>query len=341
MSHDYERQSRWDRAEADRPDTGPSGAANFKRLTAPVGIRHGRQVANHVNDQKAVMDMLDKLSTEFGGNRNASTGAFEVWWPLPIEGKCNPTLFAIILRVQNYFYTWGGTKPAPGGLGFPPDGVVDPGGKTQQLMMDFSGDNPPFPAATDPKDLAIKAIPLASQWVQGAAGYLGRYKAWRQAGRRGAFDDTAARIHLHLDTLNDRDCIPRIDEWIDNYRRIATAFSKAQTVFVRQNREQALQARLGMNCWGVMIPAWATADKNIWFGPDMIGLGPKCKAAILIHEGGHFIRPKIGHQGGERGPEYDKQTADQALTSAYVCANFATHATTGRDERFGLARANE
>jgi hypothetical protein len=83
-----------------------------------------------------------------------------------------------------------------------------------------------------------------------------------------------------------------------------------------------------------MIPAWARANAKIWFGPDMIGLGPKCKAAILIHEAGHYIRMKIGHQGGERGPACDNQSADQALTSAYVCANFATHAATGRDERF-------
>lgn len=338
MSYEYERQSRHDRPE---PDTGPSGAANFKRMTGPVGIRHGKQVANHVNDQKTVMDMLDKLSSDYGGNRNATTGATEIWWPLPIEGKCNPTLFSMILRVQNFFYTWGGTKPPPWALGFVPDGVVDPGGRTQQLMMQMSGSNPPFPAASDPKEIAIKAIPLASGWVNGAIQYLGRYRAWRQAGRVGAFDDAAARIHLHLDTLSDRDAIPRINEWIENYHWIAAAFRTASAVFVKQTREQALNARLSMNCWGVMIPAWASANENIWFGPDMIGLGPKCKAAILIHEGGHYIRAKIGHQGGERGPEYDKQTADQALTSAYVCANFATHATTGNDERFGLARANE
>ena len=36
-----------------------------------------------------------------------------------------------------------------------------------------------------------------------------------------------------------------------------------------------------------------------------------------------------------------KELADQALTSAYVCANFATHASIGRDERFGLARPSE
>jgi hypothetical protein len=182
---------------------------------------------------------------------------------------------------------------------------------------------------------------VASQWVQGASAYLDRYKKWRQGSFLGPFDDTAARVHLHLDKLSDGDSISRIDEWIDNYRRIANAFANAQTVFVRQNREQALAARLSMNCWGAFIPAWARADVNIWFGPDMIGLGPKCKAAILIHEAGHYIRAKIGHQGGESGPAYDTQTADQALTSAYVCANFATHATTGRDERFGLARANE
>jgi hypothetical protein len=341
MLDEYERQSRFDRLEGELAEQAPSGAAKFKRLTAPVGIRHGRQVANHVNDQRAVMDMLDKLSGDFGGNRNPSTGNTEVWWPLPTEGKCNPVLFSMILRVQGFFYTWGGTMAPPGALGFKPDGVVDPGGKTEKLMMDYSGANPPFPAATDPKQLAKAAIPIAWQWVSGASSYLTKYKAWRQNGRITPFDDTAAKTHLHTDRLSDGDSIQRINEWIDNYRWIGAAFSTAESVFVRQTREQALQARLKMDCWGVTIPAWALANENIWFGPDMIGLGIRCRAAILIHEAGHYIKDKIGHQGGERGPDYDKQSADQALTSAYVCANFATHAATGRDERFGLARPNE
>src|SRR5688500_18853493 len=123
MLEEYERQSRGDRAEGTKPDSGPSsGAANFKRITAPVGVRNGRQLANHVNDQRSVMDLLDKLSTEFGGNRNKSTGALEVWWSLPIEGKCHIVLWTMIVRVQGFFYTWGGTMPPPGVLGFRPDG---------------------------------------------------------------------------------------------------------------------------------------------------------------------------------------------------------------------------
>jgi hypothetical protein len=287
------------------------------------------------------MDMLDKLSNDYGGTRNKSTGALEVAWPAPAEGKCNVVLWGMILRVQNFFYTWGGTMPPPGALGYVPDGVVDPGGKTQRLMMQCSGDNPPFPAATSPKELAKAAIPTARQWIQGASAYLVRYKKWRQDGKPGSFDDAAAKIHLHLDRLSDRDSIARIDEWIENYRRIGAAFDNAETVFVRTTREESLKARISMNCWGVTIPAWAIADKKIWFGPDMIGLGVKCRAAILVHEAGHYIRAKIGHQGGERGRAYDFQSADEALTSAYVCPNFATHATTGRDERYGLARPKE
>ncbi len=340
MAEELEHRSR--RSEREDPDSEPTGAAKFKRLTAPVGIHHGRKVANHVNDQRAVMDMLDKLSNDFGGNRDKSSGALEVAWPAPAEGKCNVVLWSMILRVQNFFYTWGGTMPPPGALRFLPDGVVDPGGKTQQLMMQYSGQNPPFPAGgTKPKELAKAAIPTARQWIQGAATYLDRYKTWRRGGRIGAFDETAAKVHLHLDLLGDRDSISRIDEWIENYRRIGSALDNAETVFVNQTREESLKARLSMNCWGVTIPAWAIADKKIWFGPDMIGLGLKCRAAILLHEGGHYIRAKIGHQGGERGPAYDSQSADQALTSAYVCANFATHAATGRDERYGLARPLE
>jgi hypothetical protein len=298
MHEDYEVTSRW----ADREDDSPSEAAKFKKMRGPVGIHHGRKVSNTVSDQRAVMNLLDKLSTNFGGNRDKSTGRLEVAWPAPAEGKCNVVLWSMILRVQNFFYTWGGTMPPPGALGFVPDGVVDPGGKTEQLMIACSGKNPPYPAVgTNPKELAKAAIPTARRWIQGASAYLVRYKTWRQGGKSGSFDDAAVKTHLHLDRISDRDSIGQIDEWIENYRRIGSAFDNAETVFVRTTREEALKARLSMNCWGVMIPAWAIADKNIWFGPDMIGLGMNCRAAILIHEGGHYIRSKIGHQGGERG----------------------------------------
>lgn len=341
MASDYERQSRDDRREAERPDDGPKGAAQFKALQGPVGIRGGKQVANRIGDQTALMDMFDKLRTDFGGNRNPD-GTLEIWWPLPIEGQCNLTLWSVILRVQNYFYMNGGTKQPPGDLGFVPDGVVDPGGRTQYLITFFGGSNlPPMPAGTNPKELAKAAIPTALRWANGATAYLQKYKAWRSARRSFPFDDGAANTHLHLDRLNDADSIARVGEWLENYRLIIGAFNNSDRVFVRATREEALAARNNMNCWGQEIPAWASANANMWFGPDMIGLGPNCKSAILLHEGGHYIKAKIGHQGGERGNAYDTQSADQALTSAYVCANFATHATTGRDERFGLARPKE
>ena len=334
MSQEYERQSREERLEGSKPDAGPSGSVSYKKLRAPVGIRiGGHQVKNHVGDQKTVMDMLDKLGSQHGGNRK-SDGSLEVWWPIPTEGRCNTLLWTVILRVQNTFY-------ARGGLGAKPDGVVDPGGRTEYLMMHYGGDGPPPLPASNTKELAKASVPHAMKWVQGASAYLGRYKAWRSAKRTFAFDATAANVHLHLDKLDDAACLSRIGEWLENYQRIAGALSNAETVFVRATRQEALAARNTMRCWGITIPAWATPQKNIWFGPDFIGLGPNCKAAILIHEAGHYIKSKIGHQGGERGPAYDSQTPDQALTSAYVCANFATHATIGRDERYGLARPSE
>lgn len=332
MAQEYERQSREARLEGSKPDTSPSGSVPYRALKAPVGIRMGgRHATNHVGDQKAVMDMLDKLSVEHGGNRKGD-GTFEVWWPLPIEGKCNLTLGSLILRAQNTFH-------ARKQLGFTPDGVVDPGGRTEYLIKLFGGSGPPpMPAASSPKELAKASMPLAMKWVQGAGAYIQKYQAWRAARRAFPFDATAAHVHLHLDKLDDAACISRIREWQENYRLIAAALNNAEKVFVRATRDEALAARNAMNCWGVTIPAWATPQGNIWFGPDFLGLGPNCRAAILVHEAGHYIKAKIGHQGGERGSVYDSQTADEALTSAYVCANFSTHATTGRDERFGLAR---
>ncbi len=336
---DYIRTERRDRPEPAPP--GPSGSTPFKKLTAPVGIRHGTQVTNRASDQRAVMYMLDNVQADIGGNRNGD-GSLVVFWPLVDEGRCHEVLRDGILRFQTFFFTHGGTGKPPGALGFKPDGVVDPGGRTAQLLhSNRRAASLPMPAS-DVKEVAKAAIPLATTWAQGALTYLQGYRAWRIR-KRGAplFDATAANVHLHLDRLGDIDSIRRIDEWISNYQKILGALRNAEHVFVRATREEALAARNEMNCFGVSVPAWARANINIWFGPDMLGLGPKCKSAILIHEAGHFVAAKIGHQGGERGFAYDNQSADQALTSAYVCANFATHATTGKDERFGLARPRE
>lgn len=331
MSLDQERQSRRDRVPVTEP--GPSHSVPCKALRGPVGIRHGvRQMANKLRDQENVMDMLDNLRVEYGGNRRAD-GTLEVWWPLPTEGRCHPVLHAMILRAQNYFYT-------RGLLGVRPDGVIDPGGRTQALIMQHSGARMPH-AMVNPMALAKAAVPLAIQWATGANTYLIRYKAWRLADRAFDFDPTAANVHLHLDSLGPGEVGRRIDEWVQNYQLLQRTLFNPDGVFVAASREEALAARNEMNCWGQAVPAWARPNDHIWFGPDMLGLGLKCRAAILLHEGGHYIRAKIGHQGGERGDEYDNQSADEALTSAYVCANFATHATTGIDERYGLARPSE
>lgn len=337
MASEYERQTREDRKEAELVDKGASGAVAFKQLRAPVGTRWGSQVTNHVSDQRTVMSMLDNLRTSFGGNRRGN-GSLEVVWPIPAEGRCHSILAAMILRVQKEFY-------ALGELGFRPDGAIDPGGRTFNLIIKYSGHIPIFPVS-DPKSIALRAVPLALTWVEGASNYLQRYKSWRSSGRTFGLDPVAANTHLHLDTLDDIQSHSRINEWIENYRMISETLCDAENVFVRASREEALTARAWMDCWGQFIPAWALPKSNtppgkIWFGPDFLGLGPNCKAAILVHEAGHYIKPKIGHQGGERGSEYDRQSADQALTSAYVCANFAAHASTGRDERFGLARPSE
>ena len=111
MSLDYEYRGRADR-EFVAP-SGPSGATPFKQLRGPVGIRHGKQVANHVGDQQTVMSLLDNVRVDYGGNRKGD-GTVDVFWPLVTEGVCHNVLWLGILRFQNFQYTAGGTRPPPG-----------------------------------------------------------------------------------------------------------------------------------------------------------------------------------------------------------------------------------
>ncbi len=305
-----------------------------KRLKGPVGIRKGLyQVTNLIDDQQSIMALLDDIRLAEGGNLQPD-GEVQAIWPLPTPGKCNIVLWCGLLRFQNAQY-------AAGSLPFEPDGVADPDGVTYKLMVEVRRHVPPMTAG-NPRRVAMETAPIALSWVNECIRHLKDYRDWltkpekRVMITREAFDPVYT--HLKFGQLSDQDAVRYTDTYIQNYTLMASIFNRPDAIFKVASIEDQLRVSRSNSCFGLVMPAWAIANNAIWFGPDFIGLGPKCRTAILIHECGHYIHPSILHEGGERGPEYDSLRPEVALRSAYVYANFASHVVDGWDARHGLAR---
>ena len=81
--------------------------------------------------------------------------------------------------------------------------------------------------------------------------------------------------------------------------------------------------------------------KAIFFTSDFPPIGPKCKAAVMIHQLAHFIDSRIRDIAGNSGPAYDRLDFDTALFNVHCYPNFAANATPPYlDERFGISKPN-
>jgi hypothetical protein len=88
--------------------------------------------------------------------------------------------------------------------------------------------------------------------------------------------------------------------------------------------------------------------KKIFFCRNYLGKGPLFQTAVIVHEGVHFVHPRIDHIASEL-PKFDgtpvngalapsthnyvRMTNDEAFRNAYTYAQFALHALKGTDYR--------
>ena len=208
------------------------------------------------------------------------------------------------------------------------------------------------PPAHTSRDMALAAVPTAQFWASGAISEIETMLVLRETDDLQRNPSTpfpsifnAINTHFHLD--RDR---PHLRQTL---RRIREVLSRIQRVLAEAPRFFQNGPRRANSPWadasmgGFQLPG--TRFNHITFRPDFVTIGPNTRAAILLHEGAHFVGGinVINHfatefpvpQGAAQGPghtrNYQALHTDEALRNASSYAAYAIHATTLADSRFG------
>jgi hypothetical protein len=204
------------------------------------------------------------------------------------------------------------------------------------------------------KDLALADAPMGQSLVRNALTALSQIERDISILESGAslslgtprWDALGKHFHLsfQVTTATTRALTKADLEFIKkNYQGVAQVFVNASFAF--QNGPAAKPG----------APASARIDlQKIFFAPiykdtdsaDGAAIGPRSRAAILVHEAVHLVDNLSGNDAtthiSEFSPAYDTQSADNALHNPSSYATFAWHVTRGFDTpRFGLGAARK
>lgn len=215
--------------------------------------------------------------------------------------------------------------------------------QTQAVTQRLEPPKPVDPEADRPRVAAEEAKPLALFWVDNAMAMLRSalrsFEPEPPADIRITLGLETARRHFHTDrlesTLTESDAIKLIEK---NFQAMRRALSASGSIFISADDETATRNTRGYFGSGMVVAAFAYAQKNISFTSHYPTLGPKCKAAVIVHQLAHFIDPKMRDQSCG-GLIYDLADFDTSLFNVHCYPNFAVNATPPYlDERYGLTR---
>jgi len=191
------------------------------------------------------------------------------------------------------------------------------------------------------------AKPLAASWIANSLRMLalGRrvLEAGREPGHLEKITLAAVRTHFHTDQrpagLSESGAIKMI-EW--NFQSISRALSMSDSIFAYVDGETAAQNTRGYFGSEFIVPAYAYAVSSIAFTADFPGLGPKCRAAVIIHQLAHFIDARIRDIAGAKGAAYRSLDLASALFNVHCYPNFAINVSPPfLDDRFGMTRPED
>lgn len=281
----------------------------------------GNNGANREADVREVQILLNATPTGEGGPDPV----------LDIDGWCGPKTIAAIRAYQQKQFGW-------------QDGRVDPGKNTiGRLNATASGSfaRPVPPPDVDPATLALGGIDQATIWASAALRAVDRAVEEIDAGGTLAGIDPlhlAAlgghfRLHSAMSGPQSRGFLETIRR---NYRGALDTLRRAQSVFVSVSRRQASldQAPSAPGYtrfsepirWSQMFHPWVGEPPNRpgldWTGS---GFGPKCRAAMVLHEPIHHVDIRGNFDIYEHGPEYLSMTPERACHNASSYPSFGAH----------------
>jgi peptidoglycan hydrolase-like protein with peptidoglycan-binding domain len=209
---------------------------------------------------------------------------------------------------------------------------------------------PSGPASPTAK--ALEQLPLAIMWATGAQAHASSLLAGMNASGGVIFLPflfNTVNTHFHLDR-DPSSIMVNLQKIVSVFSRINRVLARASTFFrdgpalAKFNTADAVMG--GFNHPGTDL-------FFITFRPGYVGFGPKCRTAMIIHEGAHFVGgdnqikhfamefPKPNGTPQDTGTRnYTDMLTSEALCNASSYAAFAIHATTGIDSRFGAGDPN-
>lgn len=183
---------------------------------------------------------------------------------------------------------------------------------------------------------------LAKGWTEGALKWLREDLARATAGQGSApgIGAQALLTHFRLSSVDQRKAyLPMIIQGFEASKKIMEA--PAGSVRFRTAAEAV--ADRGADAQGVPYPAYTYHRQSMSFTSTFTNFGPKCQAAMVLHESVHFHDPAATNANDlyEHGPAYATMSADQAAHNPSSYVSFAGHIAYGADVRYGAGRPDE
>lgn len=226
------------------------------------------------------------------------------------------------------------------------DGRVDPGKSTIKRLNEIAqGADTRTVALPDmaPADLARQGVPQATIWA--SAGLNAINKAIQQVNSTGtlsgltAVELTALAAHFKLvPTISKQQLLTLLEVVRKNFAGAQNVLNSSATMFRSVSRQQMSQDFRNMDgAPGYVMPGnrtrvnWTPLFRPRSSGPrpgrDWTGdgFGPKCRAAMVLHEPIHIVDSRGGLDIYEHGAAYLTMTADQAVHNASSYPSFGAH----------------
>ncbi|MCQ6563993.1 hemopexin repeat-containing protein [Paenibacillus mendelii] len=196
--------------------------------------------------------------------------------------------------------------------------------------------------------LAGQAKSKAFGWLWTAVSKLEAYIDVLAANASDSFMEATLQTHFHIPpSLPNSEKVGRINEILSNYEKVDRALHRAPEIFEISQT--------------ISDPAATVYNVRIYFSKEFVLTGPAARAAIIIHEGIHFVdelatetndipewyltdevADSLSLPRQDTIPEiitrYDTMTMAMALHNPSSYASFAQHISYNYDTRYGSAR---
>ena len=200
----------------------------------------------------------------------------------------------------------------------------------------------------DPKSLAEEeAKPLALEWIASSIAGLERFAGARSCTPGHEIILAALAVNFAWERVPASKQAARARRILGSYRRVREVLHGSARRF--QGVSEAEARRLFPEPAAVP-PAYAIYKERIYFTPGFACFGPKCRAAMVLHEAVHIFDRRSGqpdiHISEWDEPRFSSLTPDQAIHNPSAYASFAAQVHHERLEwprgvRFGAGRPDD